>query len=483
MVSVSTFWRWGQLALALLIMAIEYVCRGVLGTVFNFLPIRMLCSVGLLPSQLSSSQGAISEEETEEEKDLERGTTEMIRARGYPCEEHFTVTEDGFVLGMQRIPHERYTQDGASEEPLQRDPDEGPRPAVLILHGFMQCSEAWVCRKDPANSLPLVLADAGYDVWLGNNRGNKYSYKHMKHAPTDEKFWDWSLDELACYDVPAMIDHILQRNGGAGLTLIGFSQGTAQSWAALSSSPRVASKVRLFIALAPVATVHGFSNPLIDSVARTRPDFISLLFGKRAFLPITVFWRNVLPRDRLVALLDYAVNFLFGWNCKCLDPAEKKLLYSHIYSFASVKAVVHWFQIIQSGRFQMFDESLLVRGPSNVSYVPSAQSLSVKAREHRSHSARRDSTTMTKNGYYASHVVPSYDPGQIVCPVALYYGGRDTLPNTPELLASLPSHLVLDAHCVPEYEHLDFMWACDVGSTIYSRILTVMGDSRKKGII
>lgn len=44
-----------------------------------------------------------------------------------------------------------------------------------------------------------------YDVWMGNFRGNKYSHKHKTLKPSDKEFWNFSLDELALYDIPSMV--------------------------------------------------------------------------------------------------------------------------------------------------------------------------------------------------------------------------------------------------------------------------------------
>jgi lysosomal acid lipase/cholesteryl ester hydrolase len=37
--------------------------------------------------------------------------------------------------------------------------------------------------------------------------------------------------------------------------------------------------------------------------------------------------------------------YLFGWRCDQIDPVFKPLAYHHLYSFTSVRCVVHWFQV------------------------------------------------------------------------------------------------------------------------------------------
>jgi len=202
--------------------------------------------------------------------------------------------------------------------------------------------------------------------------------------------------------------------------------------------------VNLFVALAPVSEVRGFSNPVVDNLARARPDFIFLLFGKRSILPSTLFWRKLLSRNVFVKVIDKAIMFLFGWSASCIAPEEKALLYSHIYSFSSVKTVVHWFQIIQSSKFQMFDDCMAA-----------VNSLNPYDR-------------------YTTKALPHYRTMQLKCPVACFYGGRDNLPNTKAVLANIPKDKVALFHKEEEYEHLDFMWAKDTGKKICPRVLSLL---------
>ena len=74
-------------------------------------------------------------------------------------------------------------------------------------------------------SLPSLLIKAGYDVWLGNDRGTKNSQRNNNplHPINDAKeFWDFSWAEMGMYDAPANLNYIKDKIGGKPLTYIGY---------------------------------------------------------------------------------------------------------------------------------------------------------------------------------------------------------------------------------------------------------------------
>ena len=52
----------------------------------------------------------------------------------------------------------------------------------------MSSSADWVL-SGPDHDLAFLLADAGYDVWMGNFRGNTYSKDHIDPTISKEDYW------------------------------------------------------------------------------------------------------------------------------------------------------------------------------------------------------------------------------------------------------------------------------------------------------
>ncbi|KAH0251897.1 alpha/beta-hydrolase, partial [Aureobasidium melanogenum] len=316
---------------------------------------------------------------------------ELCELFGYYAEEHIVQTKDGYLLGLHRLGWKR------GEEDQRVNSGEGSiqKKVVYLHHGLMMNSEVWVCLTEKERCLPFVLVDQGYDVWLGNNRGNKYSKKNVHHSPTSAAFWNYSIDQFAFHDIPDTIDYILATTSQKSLSYVGFSQGTAQAFATLSIHPNLNDKVNVFVALAPAMAPPGLAMGIVSSFIKASPEVLFLLFGRKAILSSTTMWQALLYPGIFSWVIDKSLLYLFGWHAKNITTYQKLAAYPHLFSFSSTKSVVHWLQIIRNETFQMFDDE--VQAPLSIA---------------------------SGAKYYK---VAKYPTRNIKTPIVLVYGGSDSL--------------------------------------------------------
>ncbi|NWZ36495.1 LICH hydrolase, partial [Brachypodius atriceps] len=353
----------------------------------------------------------------------------MVSFWGYPSEEYEVVTEDGYILQLNRIPHGR----GNAE-------CQGVRPVALLQHGLLAEGSSWLTNL-PNSSLGFILADAGYDVWVGNSRGNTWSRRHQVLTPNQDEFWAFSFDEMAKYDLPAMISFIEQKTGQKQLYYIGHSQGTTIGFIAFSTMPQLAQKIKVFFALSPVTTVK-FSQTLFRKLAIFSDYGIKELFGTREFLPHTALGEMVL--SRFCVCSKVCKNFLartFGFNWKNTNMSRFDVYVGHSPAGSSVQNIIHWLQqfLLQGTQFAAPQQILKPLFPS------------------------------PQTG------APFYNVRAMEVPTAIWNGGQDCLADPRDTALLLPqlSHL-LHHKLIPHWNHLDFLVGLDATEVLYWEILDIM---------
>ena len=116
----------------------------------------------------------------------------------------------------------------------------------------------------PEHGAPAFrLAEQGYDVWLGNFRGNTYSRAHLSLNPdVDNDYWRFTWDEMARRDLPAMLDYVMEQTGKEKIQYVGHSMGTTTFMVMNSLDQSWADKVELAVLLAPIGYVEHMASPI-----------------------------------------------------------------------------------------------------------------------------------------------------------------------------------------------------------------------------
>ncbi|XP_012628403.1 lipase member N [Microcebus murinus] len=376
--------------------------------------------------------GGFFELENEVNPEVWMNISEIITYNGYPSEEYDVTTADGYILLVNRIP---YGQKHAGKT--------GPRPVVYMQHALFADNAYWL--ENFANgSLGFLLADAGYDVWMGNSRGNTWSRRHKTLSETEEKFWAFSFDEMAKYDLPGIIDFIVNKTGQEKLYFIGHSLGTTIGFVAFSTMPELAQRIKMNFALGPVISFK-YPTGIFTNLFLLPNSMLKAFFGTKGVLledkkkktPSTKICNNKI----LWLICSEFLSLWAGYNKKNMNMSRMDVYVSHAPSGSSMQNILHIKQLYRSNEFRAYD------------WGSEAENMH----------------------HYNQSRPPLYDLSAMKVPTAIWAGGEDVLVTPQDVARLLPQIRNLRYFKLfPDWNHFDFVWGLDAPRRMYSEIIALM---------
>jgi len=250
-----------------------------------------------------------------------------------PLEDHYTTTTDGYILHLHRLPR-----------PGQ--------PVVFLQHGILASSWCWFTNS-PDASAAIALYRRGYDVWLGNSRGNEFSRNHTTLSPSSTAFWNYTFDEMGRYDAPAQVAYAA-RATGRRMAFVGWSQGNTQFLVGASAggapSAALAAHVSLYVGISPVTYLRDSSSLLLSTLSEAGVPAILDDLYPYAFLSGSAAMHSLeeaLCKITLGIVCKLTVASICGQSA--MDDAEMmERLSAHFPAGTSVKDMVHYSQFINT---------------------------------------------------------------------------------------------------------------------------------------
>ncbi|XP_047991393.1 lysosomal acid lipase/cholesteryl ester hydrolase-like [Leguminivora glycinivorella] len=270
---------------------------------------------------------------------------QIAEKHGYISEQYTVQTEDGYLLNLYRITCSPKCDSEKTKTP------------VLLMNGLLATAD---CFLDAGvdNGLPYLLADSCYDVWVGNARGTYDGRKHITLDPDkDTAFWDFSIDEIGKYDLPATIDFVLNHTGEPQLSYIGVSQGAGSFFVMCSERPEYSDKVKVLIALAPSSKHVHTKSPIFRILMTNARDYQFILqkVGLAEFLWKGFFRPLIWLSQYKPEILSYIIYLLDAPNPESMSIEIMRLTFTHFPAGTSTKNLARFGQSVNVDRYCKFD--------------------------------------------------------------------------------------------------------------------------------
>lgn len=328
-------------------------------------------------------------------EEISKATTQQILARsGFKFENYHSLSDDGYQTQIVRVVN-----------PLA-DRTKLKQPPVMLFHGgnidpilYLWASaiqhhpERW---PRPINggpitswnrSLPLALANNGYDVFLVATRGVYQSRGHVGFNRTGSgnnqscnstdgkrgiieynllspslnsfKYWNYSFDEIIQYEAPRQIDKVLEITGAQNVTFVAMSLSTQWSLALFSSNQQYAAKIHQYVCMTPIINNKGANKfiLLFHELLSRMPDEIGNLLFQDVILsqPMRDFILDqAKDKRRRYTQIKGIISVLIGASAKFTTFLEGPVL-GHFLQPVGFKQLKHYSQQVTEGRLQKFD--------------------------------------------------------------------------------------------------------------------------------
>lgn len=179
--------------------------------------------------------------------------TNLIFGAGYDGSAYKVKTDDGYVLTVHRV---------------RSNKRENFKGTAFLMHGLFRNSADFLA-TGPNVALPYLLADNGFDIFIGNARGSKFCKEHEKFSHRSSEFWNFSWHEIGYFDLPAMIDFAVKKSGSKDLFYAGHSQGCTTILALLASRPEFNNLIAQMHLMAPSVFMKHSTSPAFKLGSRT----------------------------------------------------------------------------------------------------------------------------------------------------------------------------------------------------------------------
>ncbi|XP_072019059.1 uncharacterized protein [Amphiura filiformis] len=199
----------------------------------------------------------------------------------------------------------------------------GTKGPVMLVHDLGMSSRIFVVDTIETNLLEYLVSK-GYDVWLADWRASILLPSHKEKS---------TLDDSAKYDIPALVDKILEVTGSPDIQVMGQCGGSLLVFASLLSG-QLEGKIRCLIA----SQVAFFTHPEKSTWKVNVPH---LLYGDglTAYTDTEVGWKGRFVNRLFETAADLSTEF--GEHCSNSVCHRVTIMYGRLYEHDNLSKDTH----------------------------------------------------------------------------------------------------------------------------------------------